>query len=55
MTAELQDMGYLQLPADPILYYTWTMTALVIWLTWIDDCLIARDVNGDKTAKEQIK
>ena len=30
------------------------MTGLVIWLTWIDDCLIAGDEKGVKTAKEQI-
>jgi len=31
------------------------MTGLVIWLTWIDGCLITRDEKGAKTAKEQIK
>jgi len=31
------------------------MTGLVIWLTWIDDCLITGDEKGVKTVKEQIK
>jgi len=31
------------------------MTDLVIWLIWIDDCLIAGDEKGFKTLKEQIK
>jgi len=31
------------------------MTGVVIWLTWIDDCLIAGDEKGVKTTKEQIK
>jgi len=26
LTAVLNDMGYLQSPADPCLYYSWTMT-----------------------------
>ena len=55
LTAALKDMGYLQSPADPCLYFSWTMTGLVIWLTWIDDCLIAGDETGVKSVKEQIK
>ena len=37
LTVVLKDMGYLQSTADPCLYFSWTMTGLVIWLTWIDD------------------
>jgi len=55
LTATLKYMGYLQSPADPCLYISWTMTGLVIWLTWIDDCLIAGDKKGVQMAKEQIK
>jgi len=55
LTAALMDMGYLQLLADPCLYYSWTMTRLVIWLTWIDDCRIQAMKKGVKTAKEQVK
>jgi len=47
-------MGYLKAPADPCLYYSWTMTGLLIWLTWIDECLITGDEKGVKSAKEQI-
>jgi len=31
------------------------MTVSVIWLTWIDDCLIAGDEKGVNIVKEQIK
>jgi len=55
LTSALKDMGYLQSPSDPCLYFSWTMTGLVIWLNWIDDCLIAGDEKGVKIAKEQIK
>ena len=51
LTAALKDMGCLQSPADPCLYFSWTMTGLVIWLKWIDDCLIAVNEKGAKAAK----
>ena len=50
LTAVLHDMGYLHLPDDPCLYYSWMMTGLVIWLTWIDDCLITGD---EKESRQQ--
>ena len=31
------------------------MKGLIIWLTWIDDCLIAGDNGGVELAKEQMK
>ena len=31
------------------------MSGLIVWLTWIDDCLIAGDKKGVKAAKEQMK
>ncbi len=26
--------------ADPCLYNSWTKTGLVLWLSWVDDCLV---------------
>jgi len=51
----LLDMLYKQSPADPCLHYCWTMSGLIVWLTWIDDCLIAGNSKGVKAAKEQMK
>ena len=51
----LKDMRYDQSPADPCLMFSWNMTGLIIWLNWIDDCLIAGDERGVKAAQEQIK
>ena len=31
------------------------MSGLIVWLTWIDDCLIAGEAKGVATAKEQMK
>jgi len=48
-------MRYSQSPADPCMYYCWTMKGLIIWLSWIDDCLIAGNHDGVELAKEQMK
>jgi hypothetical protein len=55
LTAALADMRYSQSPADPCLYFCWTMKGLIIWLSWIDDCLIAGNHDGVELAKEQMK
>ena len=33
-------MGYERNKADPCMYFQWTPTGLVIWTSWIDDCMI---------------
>jgi hypothetical protein len=33
-------MKYNRSKADPCLYYHWTKTGLVLWLSWVDDCLV---------------
>jgi hypothetical protein len=30
-------MKYNRSKADPCLYYHWTETGLVLWLSWVDD------------------
>ena len=39
LLAAMKKMGFSRSSADPCLYYTWTATGLVVWLSWIDDCL----------------
>jgi hypothetical protein len=34
------DMSFKRSAADPFLYYCWKMYGLVVWLSWIDDCLV---------------
>ena len=48
-------MRYKQSPADPCLYHCWMMKSLIVWLSWIDDCLIAGNQDCVKLAKEQMK
>jgi hypothetical protein len=47
----LTDMKFKRSSADPCLYYCWTMYGLVVWLSWIDECLVV----GDKRAVEAAK
>jgi hypothetical protein len=37
------------------LYFCWTMSGLIIWLSWIDDCLVAGNEEGMLASKEQMK
>ena len=35
----MKDMQNKRSGADPCLYFKWTVTGLVVWLSWIDDCM----------------
>ena len=50
LTAMLS-MGFSRSKADPCLYFQWTASGLVIWLSWIDDCLCV----GQKAAVMKAK
>ena len=41
----MYSMGMQRSNADPCLYFSWTEDGLVIWVSWIDDCLV---VGSDK-------
>ena len=49
------DMGFKRSKADPCLYFKWTLFGLVIWLSWIDDCLCVGSKQGVMKAKQQMK
>jgi hypothetical protein len=55
LRSALGDMKYERSMADPCLYFFWTMRGLIIWLSWIDDCLVAGNEEGVLATKEQIK
>ena len=41
-------MKYKRSKADPCLYYKWdTEHGLMIWVSWVDDCLTCRDKEGE--------
>ena len=35
-----KSMEYKRSKADPCLYYQWTDLGLVLWISWVDDCLV---------------
>ncbi len=37
--------------AEPFLYFVWTATGLIIWLSWVDDCLVTGNKEGVLSAK----
>jgi hypothetical protein len=49
-----KSMGFERSKADPCLYFAWTINGLVLWVSWIDDCLVLGNKAGMQTAKEQM-
>jgi hypothetical protein len=41
--------------ADPCLCHSWTSHGLVLWMSWVDDCLVAGNQKAVATAKQQMK
>jgi hypothetical protein len=40
--------------ADPCLHFVWTTLGIIIWLSWVDDCLICGNKEGVEKAKKQM-
>jgi hypothetical protein len=40
--------------ADPCLFFKWTEHGLVLWVTWVDDCLVCGKKEGVLAAKKQL-
>ena len=51
-----KSLKYLRSKANPCLYYKWgEEEGLVLWISWVDDCLIAGPESGVKKEKEKLK
>eukprot|EP00957_Ditylum_brightwellii_P022677 1709890-Ditylum_brightwellii.AAC.1 len=48
-------MVYKRNKADPCLMYKWVEGYLVVWMTWVNDCLTAGPDNLVKVDKEKMK
>jgi hypothetical protein len=46
-----KSMQYGRSKADPCLYFKWTALGLILWLSWVDDCLVAGKEEGVLKAK----
>jgi hypothetical protein len=47
-------MGYNRSESDPCLYYKWSTTGLVLWVSWIDDCLVLEHQEPVNSARKQM-
>ena len=47
-------MNYRRSKADPCLYFDWTRDGLIVWISWVDDCLVAGKKKGVIIAKGQM-
>jgi hypothetical protein len=50
-----KDMKYQRSKADPCLYYSWTNKGLVLWISWVDHCLVVGNKKAVDQAKQQMK
>ena len=48
----MESMGFRKSWADPCLYFNWTDDGLVLWLSWIDDCLCVGKAEAVVKAKD---
>jgi hypothetical protein len=47
-------MGFVRSKADPCLYFKWSREGLVLWVSWIDDCLVMEPTDSVKAARKQM-
>jgi hypothetical protein len=47
-------MNYCRSKADPCLYFNWTINRLIVWISWVDYCLVAGKQQGVLIAKDQM-
>lgn len=47
-------MKYARSKADPCLYFSWTVKGLIVWISWVNDCLVCGKETGVLLAKRQM-
>jgi hypothetical protein len=47
-------MNYVRSKANPCLYFDWNVDGLVVWISWVDDCLVCGKQSGVLVAKKQM-
>jgi hypothetical protein len=50
----MKHMGCDRSKADPCLFFKWTAVGLVLWVTWVDDCLVCGDKEAVMEAKKDL-
>jgi hypothetical protein len=47
-------MKYVRSKADPCLHFKWTMSGLIIWISWVDNFLVCRNLEDILEAKDMM-
>ena len=50
-----RSMGFQKSKIDPCLYHKWTEEGLVLWVSWVDDCLVVGPKEAMEKAKEEFQ
>lgn len=50
-----KDVGHQRCKADPCLCCLWTSLGLVLWMSWVNNCLVAGNKEAVDKAKEQME
>eukprot|EP00957_Ditylum_brightwellii_P198734 15147904-Ditylum_brightwellii.AAC.1 len=50
----MTDMTFKKNKADPCLYFNWIGGFLILWMSWVDDCLVAGPGELVKGAKKEM-
>jgi hypothetical protein len=49
-----QHMTFEHSKADPCLFFNWTAYGLILWVTWVDDCLVCGKKEAVLAAKKHL-
>jgi hypothetical protein len=47
-------MGFKRSKSDPCLYYKWSVRGLILWISWIDDCLVMGHPESASKSRKQM-
>jgi hypothetical protein len=50
----MKHMSFERSKVDPCLFFKWTAYGLVLWVTWVDDCLVCGKKEGVLQAKKKL-
>eukprot|EP00957_Ditylum_brightwellii_P140000 10668123-Ditylum_brightwellii.AAC.1 len=54
LLAAMTDMTFKNNKADPCLYFNWIGGFLILWMSWVDNCLVTGPGELVKGAKKEL-
>eukprot|EP00957_Ditylum_brightwellii_P165711 12615256-Ditylum_brightwellii.AAC.1 len=54
LLAAMLDMRFNQNKDDPCLYFKWVGGFLILWMSWVDDCMVAGSTSLVREAKKDM-